>query len=55
MGPLVQDPPVVKIIGGDEADHYGAFSGMVPYPPETFAAGTAAAAGEVSPPSNAPR
>lgn len=45
---LTADKPIVKIIGGNEDDHYGAFSGMVPYPPETFATGTAAASGEAS-------
>lgn len=50
VGPLVHDKPVVKVIGGNENQDYGAFSGMVPYPPETFAIGTATAAGETSQP-----
>ncbi|WP_165074380.1 hypothetical protein [Paludisphaera rhizosphaerae] len=53
VGPLVQDKPVVTIIGGNENESYGGFSGMVPYPPETFATGTAAAAGETSQPADA--
>ena len=48
VGPLVADAPVVKVIGGNETGDYGEFNGMIPYPPNTFAPFTAAAAGESS-------
>ena len=57
VGPLVPDPPVVKVVGGASEMGYGAYHGMVPYPASTFAPFTAAAGGDsdaVTPPSPTP-
>ena len=46
VGPLVEDRPVVRIVGGPPGMQYGEFNGMMPYPDSTFAPFTSAASGE---------
>lgn len=37
VGPLVADPPVLKIVGAPAESGYGDYHGMMPYPETTFA------------------